>query len=345
MLLEPFDHPLLGHLKNRVVMSAMTRSFADQNHCVTAASAEYYARRAADGVALILTEGTIVHPTGDGYNNVPYIYTPEQTESWKQVTQRVHEAGSKIFCQLWHCGRISHEDFTGGVPPVSSSNKQAAGINRQNNKPYGIPRALETEEIPEIYEMFRQGALNAIAANFDGVQLHLAHGYLADQFFDAAINDRTDKYGGSVENRCRFALELTEIILRELGAEKVMVRLSPSRGLGDSFYDWPDLDDMLAYLIPAFERMGLRMLDISCARADYYQTSGRIIRQIRPMWPHLIVGGASLLPGQAESELQEGFLDMITWARFILANPDFVTRLREGKPLIPMQSEMLKTLV
>lgn len=234
MLLDPFDAPLLGPLRNRVVMSAMTRNFADKQHRATDLMAEYYERRALDGVALLLTEGTIVHPSGDGYNDVPHIHDEGQVESWRNVTRRVHAAGSKIFCQLWHCGRISHEDYTGGVQPVSSSAQQPAGINRQNNKPYPVPRPLATDEMPEIYAMYRSAARNAIAAGFDGVELHLGHGYLADSFFDARLNDRTDRYGGSVENRCRFAIELTQAVLEDLGPAKVMARISPSRDMGGS---------------------------------------------------------------------------------------------------------------
>ena len=134
-------------------MSAMTRNFADRNHYCTDEMVAYYERRAKDGVALILTEGIIIHPSADGYNNVPYIWKDEHAQSWEKAVNRVHECGSKIYAQLWHCGRISHTDYTGGIAPVSSTNQQASGINRQNNKPYSIPRALAKEEIPKIIEM------------------------------------------------------------------------------------------------------------------------------------------------------------------------------------------------
>ncbi len=344
MLLDPFVSPILGSLKNRVVMSAMTRGFAGDNHRATEAMASYYGRRAEDGVALILTEGTIVDPSGDGYNHVPHIVDPAQVDSWRPVVDRVHAAGSKIFCQLWHCGRISHEDYTGGLTPVSSSAQQPAGINRQNNKPYPVPRPLRSDEMPEIHGMYRRAARNAIAAGFDGVEIHLGHGYLADSFFDARINDRTDAYGGSVENRCRFGLELTAAVLEEVGPERTMARISPSRDMG-GIYDWPDLDAMLAHLIPAFDVLGLRLLDVSSARADYFQTSGRVIRQVRPLWKHTLIGGSSLTPDQAEVELREGLLDMVTWARHLLANPDFVTRLRQERELVAFDPAMVKTLV
>jgi N-ethylmaleimide reductase len=344
LLLEPNKLDPLGDVQSRVVMSAMTRGFADTNHCATPEIADYYGSRAADGVGLILTEGTIADASGDGYNNVPHIQTAEQTESWKQVTDRVHSEGGKIYSQLWHCGRISHSDFTGGDAPVSSTNEQAAGHNRQNDKPFGVPRALEPEEMPTIYEMFRLAARNAMDAGFDGVQVHGGHGYLTDQFFDARVNDRTDSYGGSVENRCRFGLELLETVLAELGPEKVMMRISPSRFMGE-LYDWPDLDEMINYLIPAFKSLGLRMLDISCANADYFETSGRIVRAVRPMWDGLIIGGASLTPDQAENEIKDGFLDMVTWGRRILSNPDFCRKIRNGESLQDFDPAQLKSLV
>ncbi len=344
MLLEPFNHPYLGPLKNRIVMSAMTRNFADPGHRATEQIADYYARRAESGVALILTEGVIVHLSGDGYNNVPHMQTGGQAESWAKVVRRVHAAGSKILCQLWHCGRISHSDYTGGQPPVSSTDRAAEGINRQNNKPFGVPRALAASELPDIYEMYVHSGRLALSAGFDGVELHLGHGYLADQFLDARINDRTDDYGGSVENRCRFALELVRTVLGKIPADKVMVRISPSREM-NGLYDWPDLEAMLAYLIPQLESAGLRMLDISNARAEYFKTSGRIIRSVRPRWPHPLIGGASLSLEQAETELRKGLLDMITWGRFLIANPDLAKRFVEGQPLVPMANEMLKQLV
>jgi N-ethylmaleimide reductase len=331
-LLEACDVPWLGALQSRVVMSAMTRDMAGPGHTATGAMAEYYARRAAHGVGLILTEGTIVHPTGDGYRSVPHISTDQQVESWRQVTDRVHAEGGLIFSQLWHCGRISHPDFLDGAAPVSSTDRAAAGINRQNGKPYGTPRRLRADEVRSIYDMFRRAACNALRAGFDGVELHCGHGYLPDQFLDARVNDRGDAYGGTIENRCRFALELTQAILRECGQNRVMVRISPSRFM-DAVYDWPQLDEMLAYLIPAFAQIGLRMLDVSCARADYAATSGRVVRMVRPLWPHLLMAGASLSQEDAQREVDDRWLDLVTYGRFLLANPDMVQRMRTYEPL------------
>lgn len=342
-LLAPATVPPLGRLQSRVAMSAMTRNRAGPGHTATAAIAEYYARRAAHGVGFILTEGTIVDPGGDGYHSVPRLCTEAQARSWQAVTARVHESGARIFCQLWHCGRISHPDFLGGESPVSSTDRAADGINRQNGKPYAVPRRLDSTELPGVYEMFARAARHAMAAGFDGVELHCGHGYLPDQFLDARVNDRRDEYGGGVPNRCRFTLELVTAVLRECGPDRVMVRISPARDMGGQ-YDWPDLAAMIAYLVPALSESGLRMLDVSCARADYARTSGRVIRQVRPLWPHLLLGGASLTLEQAQRELDEGWVDLVTYGRFLIANPDLVERLRSGTALRPFDRAMLDQL-
>ena len=237
MLLNHFTTDILGPLKNRVVMAPMTRGFAGPGHTATTEMTQYYGRRAQDGVGLILTEGVIVHSRGDGYNNVPYIETTAQAESWRPVIDRVHEFNTKMVCQLWHCGRISHEDFTTGLAPLSSSNLQAEGINRQNNKPYGVPVAMKQTEISEVCDQFANAAKKAIKVGFDAVQLHCGHGYICDQFIDDHVNNRTDSYGGSIKNRCRFTLELVNRVSEEIDPEKIIVRISPSRMKSGEIYD------------------------------------------------------------------------------------------------------------
>lgn len=350
LLLSPFSKYGLT-LKNRVVMSAMTRNFADTNHNPTDLMRAYYERRAENGVGLILTEGTIIHPSGDGYPRVPHIYTDEQIEKWKHVTDAVHKHGGTIFCQLWHCGRISHPDYLGGNLPVAPSAVRPEGNAPHLEVPMVTPRALEHDEIPEIVEMFAEATRKALQAGFDGVEIHGGHGYLIDEFFDSRINQRTDEYGGSVENRCRFGLEVTKAVLEIGGPERTILRISPSREMGGALYEWPQLEDMITYLIPKLDVIGLRMLDISCARSDtlniYHATSGNIVRLTRPLWPHIIIAGASLPPERAEEEIKNGFVDLITYGRFILANPDFVKKITpplQGESLVPYDPEMRKIL-
>lgn len=342
-LCDPWTHPLLGAMNSRVVMSAMTRSFAAPGHLATEGMAAYYARRAEHGVGLVLTESTAVDPTSDGFPSAPRLDTSEQIESWRAVTHAVTSKGARFFSQLLHCGRISHEDYTDGAQPVSATDRAAEGVNRRNGKNYAVPRRLTVAELPPIYDTFRRAAAHALSVGFDGVEIHLAHGYLADQFFDARVNDRDDQYGGSVPNRCRFGLELTRAVVDEIGARRVMVRISPSRWMGGT-YDWPNLSEMLGYLIPAFDRLGVRMLDVSCARADYYATSGRVIREVRPLWPHLLVGGASLSMQAAQAELDLGLLDMVTYGRLLISNPDLVERMRDGRELAAFDPASLDVL-
>jgi len=343
IILKPYQNEFLGHMKNRVVMSAMSRSFSDKNHLCTDEIMKYYELRAKNNMALIITEGVVIHPSADGYNNVPHMWNNNQSESWKKTTTAVHKFNTKIFCQLWHCGRISHQDYTGGIPPVSSTDKAAEGINRQNNKPYSIPHKLTKKEILEVYDMFIKSGELAIKAGFDGLELHFGHGYLVDQFLDSRINDRTDEYGGSIENRCRFAIELTKLMITKFGPNKIIIRISPSRDMG-GIYDWPNLNEMINYIIPELNKIGLRMLDISCARANYFETSGRIIRTVRKIWPYVIIGGASLTINEAEEEIKNNYLDMITWGRYILANPDFVNKIEHNIKLIEFDRDMLNRL-
>ncbi|MDA7808624.1 hypothetical protein N8945_00240 [Candidatus Pelagibacter sp.] len=343
-LLSPLKIDNVEIFQNRIVMSAMTRGFADKNHCATAKILEYYEKRAKNNVGLIITEGIIVHPSGDGYNNVPHLFTNEQMLSWKKVVDSVHGYKTKIYAQLWHCGRISHIDYTNGFDLISSTSSPAKGINRQNNKPFGTPRALELNEIESIYKMFNHSAELALKAGFDGVEVHMGHGYLIDQFIDSNINNRHDKYGGTAENRIRFAIELLNSLIKKIGNDKIMVRISPSRMM-NGLYEWPDKTIILKKLLKEFDLSGLRQLDISCANSNYFETSGKVIREIKKLWPHLLIGGASLTVSEAENEINSGYLDMITWGRAILANPNFVKLIEEGLPLKEFKDSMRESLI
>ena len=330
--------------QNRIVMSAMTRGFANKNHCATPEILDYYEKRAKNNIGLIITEGIIIHPSADGYNKVPYLFTDNQMLSWKKVVNAVHKYKTKIYAQLWHCGRISHSDYTGGIDPVSSTSIPASGINRQNEKPFGKPRALKTNEMESIYNMFNHSAKLAIKAGFDGVQIHMGHGYLIDQFIDGNINDRQDKYGGTIQNRIRFATELLNSLIKKIGNKKIMVRISPSRMM-NGLYEWPDMLGILEKLLKEFDAIGLRQIDISCANSNYFETSGKVIKQVRKQWPHLLIGGASLTIAEAENEINEGLLDMVTWGRAILANPNFVKLVEKELPLKEFDNSMRESLI
>jgi 2,4-dienoyl-CoA reductase-like NADH-dependent reductase (Old Yellow Enzyme family) len=326
-------------LKNRVVMSAMTRGFSENKLC-TEEMEQYYVRRAKNDIGCIITEGIIIDPSGDGYNNVPHISSIEQAESWRKTINAVHDCNAKIVAQLWHCGRISHSDYTGGIAPVSSTNIAASGINRQNNKPFGKPEALEQSGIKEIIQKFVHSTKLALDCGFDAVEIHMANGYLIDQFLDSRVNDRTDNYGGSVENRCRFAIELLSVLIETFGPERIIIRISPSRFMG-GIYNWPDMDEMLSFFVQSIKKIGLKIIDITCANADYYETSGPVIRRFRELgWDGVIIGGASLTLEQANNEIKESHVDLVTWGRSILANVEFVSKLKNNEELLSMTDEI-----
>lgn len=225
-LFEPYE---LGSLllSNRIVMAPLTRNRAGSDLVPGALAAKYYAQRASAG--LIITEATQVSEQAQGYQDTPGLYTPEQIAGWRAVTDAVHAKGGRIFVQLWHVGRVSHVDLLGGKAPVAPSAIRAETKTFVNNGFADVsePRALETDEIPGIVESFRQAAANAIEAGFDGVEVHGANGYLLDQFLRETANTRIDGYGGSIENRARLLLEVTEAVSKAIGAGRTGVRLSP----------------------------------------------------------------------------------------------------------------------
>ena len=199
-------------------------------------------------------------------------------------------------------------------------------------------------KFPQIIALYCDAAKRALDAGFDAVELQTGHGYLVDQFLDANVNDRTDHYGGTVENRARFMLELVSEILKVAPADRVIARISPSRFMG-GVYEWPDLDEMLDYLIPALAARGLSALDISCANSTYADTAGRMVRKIRPLWSGLLMGGASLTLDKANDEIGAGWLDLVTWGRAFIANPDLAAKFADGTELDLFDDTMRSTLV
>ncbi len=233
-------------LKNRIVMPPMTRSRASQpGNVANDMMATYYAQRAEAG--LIVAEGTQISPMGQGYAWTPGIYSPEQIAGWKKVTDAVHEKGGVIFAQLWHVGRVTHPDNIGGEQPISSSALKAENvkvfIDNGTDEPGFVdvvePREMTKQDIKNVIEEYRQAALNAIKAGFDGVELHAANGYLVNQFIDSEANNRTDEYGGSIENRLRFLGEVVEAMTQAIGAERVGVRLAPFTSLNGTVDSTP----------------------------------------------------------------------------------------------------------
>ncbi len=321
-------------LANRVVMSSLTRNRAGTGNVPTPLMAEYYRQRASAG--LILTEATPVCAEGHGYPRTPGIHTPEQVAGWKRVTEAVHGGGGKIALQLWHVGRISHPDLQpGGALPVAPSAIRPAGqvYTGQAMKDYVTPRALELAEIPELVATYARAARNAMEAGFDGVEVHAGNGYLLDQFLRASTNRRSDAYGGSKENRARLLLEVVEAVCREIGSDRVGVRLSPVTPFNDISDDDPQA---------TFEHVVTRLSPLKLAFLDILQGTGGAPREqwipfdydrLRAMYAGNFIRNNGYDFATAQQAVTSGAADAIAFGRLLLANPDLVERFRRGAPL------------
>lgn len=313
-------------LPNRIIMAPLTRSRAGSARIPNPLMAEYYTQRASAG--LILTEATIVSPMGAGYADTPGIWSAEQVEGWKLSTRSVHEAGGRIFSQLWHVGRISHPVFLDGAQPVAPS-----ALAPQGNvslirppTPYVMPRALECSEIPQLIEAFRRGAENALKAGFDGVELHGANGYLIDQFLQDSANQRTDDYGGSIENRARLMLEVTDALISVWGPKRVGVHLAPRgdiHSMGDS-----DRAATFSHVAKALGRRGIAFL---CARE--YVGADRVGPLLRENFGGVYIANENFTRESAEAIVASGEADAVAFGKLFLANPDLPARFASRAPL------------
>lgn len=325
-LFSPYELRSLN-LKNRFVMAPMTRSRALEGGVPNPLAAEYYAQRA--GAGLIVTEATQVSPQGVGYVRTPGIHSKEQVEGWKKITDAVHKAGGKIFLQLWHVGRISHADFHDGQPPVAPSAIAAEGKTwtAEGQKDYSKPRALEASELPGIVEDFRRGAQNARDAGFDGVEIHGANGYLLDQFTRDGTNKRTDKYGGSLENRLRFPLEVVDAVVSVWGADRVGYRLSPYF-TGHSMSD----SDPLATFSQLVDELNNRKLGYIHV-VDSAKASQRMSPALRELFDGTYIVAEGFDRDSGADALSRGEADLIAYGKPFISNPDLPARYKTGKPL------------
>ena len=324
-LLDPLQ---LGDLliPNRVIMAPLTRLRGTVDHVATPIIAEYYAQRASAG--LIISEGTPVDPMGVGYAQVPGIWSKEQTEAWKPVTKAVHDAGGRIFAQIWHVGRISDPLFLNGQLPVGPSAIAASGhvslVRPEKN--FVTPRVLQLEEIAGVVEAFRRGAQNAQAAGFDGVEIHGANGYLLDQFLQDGSNHRTDEYGGPIENRARLHLEVADAAISVFGAGRVGMHLAPRsgvHGISDS-----NLPATFGYLA---EELGKRKIAFIAAREFVGPDSlGPTLKQ---QFGGVYVANEQLDQKSGQALLDEGKADAIAYGKLFIANPDLPIRFAKGAPL------------
>jgi len=320
-------------LPNRVIMAPLTRSRAIGGGRVpNELMVEYYVQRASAG--LILTEATAVTPQGVGYADTPGIWSEEQVAGWKKVTDAVHKAGGLISLQLWHVGRISHPMFLNGDLPVAPSAIKPAGhvsLVRPQVE-YPTPRALELDEIPGIVAAYRKGAENAKRAGFDGVEVHGANGYLLDQFLQSSTNQRTDIYGGSIENRARLMLEVVDTCIEVWGAGRVGLHLAPR---GDS-HDLSDADPAATFGYVATE-MGKRGIAFICARESLGEN--RLGPQLKQAFGGVYIANEKMSKEIAENVIATGEADAVAFGKLFIANPDLPRRLKDNAPLNPPRPE------
>jgi 2,4-dienoyl-CoA reductase-like NADH-dependent reductase (Old Yellow Enzyme family) len=333
-----FDPIRLGAIEapNRILMAPLTRGRASREHVPTQIMQTYYTQRASAG--LIITEATGISQEGLGWPYAPGIWSAEQVEAWKPVTEAVHEAGGRIMVQLWHMGRLVHPSFLDGARPVSSSETTAPGDahTHDGKAPYAEARALEVNEIPRLLDDYARAARNAVAAGFDGIQLHAANGYLIDQFLRDGANHRTDDYGGSPENRVRLLREVTQTLVSEVGADRTAVRLSPNgetQGVTDS-----NPEPVFTLAAQALDALGIAFLELrepgpdgTFGRTDQLRLSP-IIRQ---HFKGPLVLNSDYDRERARIDLESGLADAIAFGRPFISNPDLPARFAARSTLNP----------
>jgi 2,4-dienoyl-CoA reductase-like NADH-dependent reductase (Old Yellow Enzyme family) len=318
-------------LPNRIIMAPLTRQRAGAGRVPNDMMREYYEQRA--GAGLILTEATAVDPMGVGYKDTPGIWSKSQIEGWKKITDGVHKKGGRIFLQLWHVGRISDPSFLGGETPVAPSAIAAKGHVSllRPERPFMTPRELSTAEVKEVVQQYRKGALNAKIAGFDGVELHAANGYLIDQFLQSSTNKRTDKYGGSIENRARFLLEIADEVINVWGPGRVGVHLAPASDSHDMGDENPK--ETFGYVARELGRRKIAFLFTREGQRAEYLTP-----YIKKEFKGVVIANQGLDPALAASILESGAADAVAWGKSYISNPDLALRIKKGLALTPFDS-------
>lgn len=331
-LFDPIQAGAL-RLKNRIWMAPLTRSRAGGSRIPNALMAEYYSQRA--GAGLIISEATAISPEGYGWKDAPGIYTAAQERGWMETTKAVHESGGQIVLQLWHMGRLSHPDFLNGELPLSASAVAAEGEHRsvEGKKPYVTPRAMTKDDIQRTIDDYQKAAVRAMAAGFDGVEIHGANGYLIDQFLRDGSNVRTDEYGGSKINRTRFMIEVVEAVTAAIGPDRTGIRLSPINGQ-QSMYD-SDLESIFTYAATELNKYDLAYLHVR----EPSKIPLVVTPAIRKVYDGVLVGNDGYDFERAQKILTDGVLDAVAFGTPYIANPDLVQRFRSGAPLNTLHPE------
>lgn len=323
-------------LRNRVVMAPLTRARAGRERVPNDLMAEYYTQRASAG--LIITEATVISERGCGWVDSPGIYNDVQEAGWRNIVAALHNRGTPVYLQLWHCGRASHSSFHGGKPAVSASAIKINGDyihTPQGKMPYETPQALETAEVAAVVQDYRRAAERAKAAGFDGVEIHAANGYLIDQFLQSKTNHRTDRYGGTVENRFRFLKEVVEAIVTVWPARRVGVRLSPNGNFNDM--GAPDFRETFTYAAKQLNSWELSYLHVVDGLAFGFHEQGQpmTLSEFRAVFSGPLMGNCGYTQDTAEVVIASGQADLIAFGQPYLSNPDLVERFANGWELNP----------
>lgn len=333
-------------LRNHIIMAPMTRSRVLHDSAPSELNAEYYRQRA--GAGLIITEGTAPSPNGLGYPRIPGLFNNKQINGWQQVTRAIHDQLGRIFVQLMHVGRVAHRaNLPEGAEVVAPSAVELPGEMYTDSlglQPHTPARAMETSDIAQAREEFVQAARNAITAGFDGIELHAANGYLVEQFIHPHTNRRDDEYGRSIENRCRFALEIMEGIAGAIGKERIGIRLSPY-GVFNDMPHYPDIKASYRYLAGELDRLGIAYIHLVDHTAMGAPAVPMAIKQtIRRLFSGKLILCGGYDKQRAEQDLRTGLADLIAFGRPFIANPDLVERLRRDKPLTEPDPNTFYTL-
>lgn len=333
-----FQPLVIGDLKlpNRIIMAPLTRQRAGVERVPNDLMCEYYTQRASAG--LILTEATSIEPMGVGYKDTPGIWNDDQIQGWKKITTAVHQKGGRIFMQLWHVGRISDPIYLNGEKPVAPSAVQPKGHVSllRPERPYEVPRALETSEVKTLVQKYKNAALNAQKAGFDGVELHAANGYLVDQFLQSKTNKRTDEYGGTIENRARFLVEIVDELIDVWGAGRVGVHLAPASDSHDMGDDTPK--ETFGYVA---REMGQRKIAFLFAREGQRDTY--LTPYLKKEFGGVMIANQGLDPELAAKVIHEGAADAVSWGKYYISNPDLPEKIKNGISLTPFQPETFYT--
>jgi N-ethylmaleimide reductase len=345
ILQTPYSLQNYKTLKNRIVMAPMTRASASDALVPTDAMVQYYTRRANSG--LIITEGTVIRRDATGYRNVPGIYTPEQIVGWKRVTDSVHENEGLIFSQLWHVGRVSHPELLENKLPISSSETVMTGhVSRSPHLTYGKSRAASLNEIKRLISDYAIAASNAIKAGFDGIELHGANGYLIDQFLHYDTNHRQDDYGGSLENRARFALDVVKACGSAIGYERIGLRLSPGAYLNQIANDLRD-GAVFQYLLAELSKLPIAYIhtgNFDDARVFAELDNKTMTDFMRLHYKGTLIACGSYQLEHAREKIAQGNFDLIAIGRPFIANHDLIQKLKHNQPLRAYEPTMLNNL-